>query len=107
MDVLDPFIHDMKTLLDQYRDADGNQVYSWQGEIAGVNEMGIRDLPEFVCPSDDMSTGQVSKVVIATQPLVNATNVDDDMGLKYWDDGKSSGGFKGTNFIANGGVCGG
>ncbi len=103
---VDPFSFDYNKDLTHYLDARGDAVYGWQGDIVGVKDVALIDIPQFCCPTDNLNEDNIQDVIIATQPCLNAKAPANDLGLMTWPD-KGGEKFMRTNYLGNGGVTAG
>ncbi len=105
-DRVSPVAFDIYRNLTEHVDADGQRLYSWQGDIPGASDVAMTFEEACLCPSDNINETDM-RIVVATQPVKNEQDPHDDIGVQYWDDASQSKSFGRTNYSACGGVMGG
>lgn len=106
---VDPIAFNTRKDLSEYVKANGDPVYADFTSIAGMKDIAEETIDVLICPADSFKGEDDLKVVISTQPILFAADVEnneDDMGLKFAPE--EAGWAKGyTSYLANGGAGGG
>jgi len=101
---LPPICYDMYSDFTEYVDANDNRIYEWIGSTNAASDVIQKDVPEFLCPEDDLADTRLPGI-IATQPCLPSEKTDTksidecrDIATMVWPRDDDETGF--TNYLA-------